>query len=93
MQEENLLGWKEWHYKMSFELVDLKVILGYPGGLVKLATGYWYLVKQSWEFQVCKQSHENTRSLYPMRDLHMNVHGSPVQKKIGNNPNVHQQVN
>lgn len=42
---------------MNFGHVDLKVLLGYPGGLVTLAVGCWYLVGQIWDFSVCKESH------------------------------------
>lgn len=47
---------------MSFELV--KVPSGYPGGLVGLAIGCWYLVKQIWDFQVCGWGHEIEEAIH-----------------------------
>lgn len=74
---------------MSFELV--KVPSGYPGGLVGLAIGCWYLVNRFGTFRCVGGAMRQMK--LSIQELHMNAHGSSVQQKIGNNPDVHQQVN
>lgn len=74
---------------MSFELV--KVPSGYPGGLVGLAVGCWYLVNRFGTSRCAGGAMRQTK--LSIQELYNNAHGSSVQQKIGNNPEVYQQVN